>query len=147
MEAPREIENEISNINQPNLFVEDCPENSIEICFDGFDCDINVNMNQKSVEKEGELVYFETDALMYGAIFSDEEIYECQVQRLMKRLKELSFLYNEKSTIISFQGCPIETDVLSLASASNIQSSEHLVFVKNTADDIDIRNKGACKLW
>ena len=35
LEEDGDIEREISDLNQENLFVEDCPSSSINVCFDG----------------------------------------------------------------------------------------------------------------
>ena len=45
----KNIKNEISNLNQENLFVGSCPSLSINICFGGSssNCDIIVNLGQK----------------------------------------------------------------------------------------------------
>ena len=58
-----DVEEELTTLNQENIQVGECgEENFITICFEyGSNCDINVNYNSKSVEKQGEEVYFETD--------------------------------------------------------------------------------------
>lgn len=150
MDAPEKIQEEISQLSQANLFTENCPSDSIKVCFKGGEsCDIKVKENEKSVDKGGGLVYYETDALMYAAVFADKEIYECQVQRLMKRLNELALIYNEKENILSAKGCPVEVNVLALAaSASSLKDSSDLIIVKATADDVENENDRAyCELW
>src|SRR3989338_4082155 len=56
--------------------------------------------NSNYVQKNQDKIYFEEDALMYAAIFSDKEIYECQVERLMKRTKHLLNLYLKKEILV-----------------------------------------------
>ncbi|MDP3992586.1 MAG: hypothetical protein U1B79_00745 [Candidatus Pacearchaeota archaeon] len=151
VDAPEEIQEELTSLSQANLFTENCPSDSKKVCF-GSDsnCDIIVKENEKSVEKDdGELVYYETDALMYAAVFADKEIYECQVQRLMKRLGILALIYNDKENILSGRGCPAEVNLLGLAdSASSLRDSSDLIVVKAAADDVENENDGAdCKLW
>jgi len=148
--APDQIKEELSSLGQGNIFTENCPDESINICFSsGSNCDITVNRNQKSVEKDGFQVYYETDSLMYGAIFSDPEIYECQVERLMKRLRQLALIYNEKEDIISAEGCLADVNLLSLAdAASALSDSSDLILVKPLAEDADRENNRAyCELW
>ncbi|MEJ2267685.1 MAG: hypothetical protein P8X70_01265 [Nanoarchaeota archaeon] len=99
-----DIKEEIEELNQENLILEDCLENDVKICFGSGDCDIKVNYAMGYVEKEGKKVYFETNALMYAAIFSEPEVYECQLKRLMKRVKELAIIYREKADIVSIKG-------------------------------------------
>lgn len=147
--AGDDINSELAGLNQGNLFTSNCPSGSIKVCFDSSPgCDIEVNKNLKTVEKNGNTVYFETDALMYGAIFSDPAIYECQIQRLMKRLRELSMVYNDKEAVTSSK-CPVEVNLLGLADAAMLaQSSADLLNVKMTADDVYYQNRLAvCKLW
>ncbi len=148
--ASKGIQDELTSLSQANLFTENCPADSIKVCFEGGkNCDINVDFNDGSVSKNDGKVYFETEALMYAAIFSDKNIYECQVQRLMERVRELSFIYNDKENITSGIGCPAEVNLLGLAdAASSLKDSSDLVTVKSVADDVKNQNDQAyCSLW
>lgn len=153
LEEDSDIEREVSNLNQGNLFVRDCPSSSINVCFGGFGstCDIKVNLAQEYVEKsESGRVYFETTALMYGAIFSDKRIYECQVQRLMQRLSALANTYDEKESLLSEkQNCPRAREVLKLSVVANsLIDSGDLINVEKIMGDIDkINSRAVCKLW
>ena len=146
---PDDIKDEISMLNQKNLLTdsaEPCPDSSIKICFSG-SCDIEVNSNY--VEKEGNRMYFNGDALMYAAIFSDSENYECQVKRLMQRVSSLASLYEDKANFISMRGCNSNLNLLGLKSvAEGLSSSANLNLVSSTAEDINDKNKFAgCRLW
>ena len=150
--SPEDIEEELLNLNQPNLFAETCPENSIQVCFNSDDCEINVEYYSGIVRKGEQTFYFETDALMYGAIFSSKGIYECQTGRVMQRLKNLALLYKDKSRFIFSQGCSNELDagLLSLSNfADNYQDSEDLSSAINTVEDLRSKNDFAvdCRLW
>ncbi|MEK6840947.1 MAG: hypothetical protein AABX79_03260 [Nanoarchaeota archaeon] len=151
IDSPEKIQEELTSLNQANLFTENCPSGGINVCFESSsgECDISIDLNDKSVKKNDGKVYFETDALMYAAVFADKEIYECQVQRLMKRLKWLSLIYNDKEAVLSERGCPADVNLLSLAdSASSLKDSSDLVIVKFAADDAEEENKRAyCGLW
>ncbi|HKZ34066.1 MAG TPA: hypothetical protein VJ142_02410 [Candidatus Nanoarchaeia archaeon] len=151
IDAPEEIREELTSLSQGNLFTENCPSDSIKVCFDseGEDCNIVVDTNDKTVEKDGSMVYFEGDSLMYGAVFAEKEIYECQVQRLMKRLNNLALIYNDKETILFGRGCPLEVNLLDLAgSAFSLNNSADLIIVKAAADDAEDENENAyCELW
>ncbi|MEM3091136.1 MAG: hypothetical protein QXU39_00555, partial [Candidatus Pacearchaeota archaeon] len=104
--APDNIKKEIEDLGQENLLTENCPEGSIRICFDSTsNCEIKVSESLRKVEKNNQVSYYETDALMYAAIFSDKEIYECHIERLMKRAIELAFIYQEKDSILNERGC------------------------------------------
>jgi hypothetical protein len=150
LNPPENIKEELKNLNQPNLLLENCPSESFKVCFSGErDCDILVNKNQRTVSKNGSSVYFETDSLMLGAIFSDPKIYECQTQRLMKRLGELSLIYNDKQGVVSGKGCFTEVNLLPLVTAtSSYRDSSELAALSNIADDVEKENKQAyCELW
>lgn len=155
IDAPENIEAELSNLNQANFFTENCDDDNtkIKICFSGSSCDINVQYNEGSgsVLKDGETMYFETDALMYAAIFSNSELYECQVKRLMQRLDSLSQIYVDKIGFSASKGCDsnLNSKLMQLNSqAVGIGSSSGLNQIKHLSDDIEELNKYAiCSLW
>ncbi len=150
-DAPDEVEEEIENLNQDNLLVENCSSEHINVCFDGGSvCDIRVNYVGKYVKKQGEQLYFENDALMYGAIFSEGKVYECQVKRLMKRMASLAELYRAKSHFLIDRGCSSNMDLqLLISSASSLGSSSDLSSINSLVETIDSSNKvnSRCKLW
>lgn len=147
--ADEDIEEEISNANQANLLLENCPKNSIKVCFDSNNCDVNVNTYLNRIEKDGKEIYFEGDALMYAGIFSDIDVYECQIQRLMKRIETLAVIYERKAQSISSTGCYSNLNLVGLiSSVGNLESSEDLFSISNIAEDIKEDNEFAsCKLW
>jgi len=153
IDAPEEIKNEVLGINQENLLVENCSDLSVKICFDGgLDCDVNVNYGGEYVEKKGEEVFFKGDALMYAAIFSDKNLYECQLKRLMKRIRQLASLYKDKAIFISRAGCHsnLNADLIALINlADNLESSEALEQVNYIVEEIKEKNDDnwECKLW
>ena len=148
---PLEIKEEISRLGQKNLFLTECPTKSINVCF-GLtpSCDINVNYHGGYVKKQATNLYFEGNALMYAAVFSDASVYECQVQRLMKRIEQLSLLYREKERIIP-ESCnsDLRADLITMSNlAGSLQNSESLRLVKNSADVLQNKNDlSACSLW
>lgn len=152
IDAPEEIEEEIEYLGQANLFISDCPIESIEICF-GFDssCDIDVNYGLEYVEKQGVKSYFDSDSLMYAAIFSSNEIYECQLKRLMSRTSNLAELYSEKSLIIAKQGCTPEmtANLIFLENqAKSLDSSRDLFQLESIVKNLENSNEFArCSLW
>lgn len=148
---PTEIKNEISNLNQENLFLENCPANSVKVCFDSSNCKINVNYGAGYVDKNGTKSYFYTNALMYAAIFSDKEVYDCQIKRVMQRANQLSSLYQSKADIISVKGCNsnLNSDLSGLSSSeTSFSKSEDLNNMISLVENIDSKNKIAeCRLW
>ena len=148
--APERIKEELSDLNQENLLVEDCSAESVRVCFEtGVGCDVDVDVYGREVKKRNQTMFFETDALMYAAIFSDKGVYEYQIKRLMKRLNELLLLYDDKAVLLSAQGCPLDVNLLVFRNiVNNVQNSEDLVRAANAADDVRRENDYAeCRLW
>ena len=128
--APNEIEEELNTMMNKSgcYFIEfknnkvECKEGSKTVCFDGINCDINVKgvlcgedeecegayNYGDAAYKDGEILPFVTDALLYAAIFSDSEIYECNFERLMYRLGLLCDIYNARTAKLSGRGCNME---------------------------------------
>jgi len=151
IDAPEDIKDEISDLKQPNLKLEEeCSEEDIKVCFEYGNCDIQVDYDAKRVEKNNEEMFFETDALMYAAIFSDKATYECQLKRLMQRIEQLSKIYMDKSNALSIKGCePVLNPYLSslISSASSLSDSKRLYLVNLISEELEEKNKGSCKLY
>lgn len=149
--SPAEIDEELSNLNQTNIFTDNCPENSIRVCFGAQNCDINVDYGSRYVRKDGKSLYFETDALMYAGVFSEPEIYECQLKRLMKRTEELSSLYKGKSDILSGKGCPssLDNDLIQLNDFTRtFETSKDIISIGSFANELKRNNEiSLCRLW
>ena len=157
VDTPSDISEEIYDLNPKNIFqndsVDNCPSESEIVCFEGgSNCDIEINPSLESVEKDGETVYY-VDDFIYGAIFAEPEIYECQVERLMKRNAELAYLYAEKSNFLNGKGCSsnLGAELLSFASNLNFEEgddSRKLVGIKNGAKNLRKRNdKLECEIF
>ncbi|MCK9569218.1 hypothetical protein M0R72_09795 [Candidatus Pacearchaeota archaeon] len=155
MNAPTEIKEEILNLNQENLIVDNCTKGSIKVCFSGGTCDITVDYSDGEVKKGGDIFYFyeveDSNALMYAAIFSDKEIYECQVKRLMLRLKQLALIYYDKEIITREIGCEdnLGTSLIQLINlADDLNNSANLYLIKTKAEEVVIKNNARrCLLW
>jgi len=151
-DAPKEIKDELSNLGQENIYIEDCPDESVKICFSNGNCDIRVNTGSKYVEKDDKKMYFSDDALMYAIIFSEPKIYECQLKRLMKRGESLIELYNEKANIVSAKGCDsnVKNDLEILKGRiDGFENSFNLnSALVESVENIKNKNGGSlCKLW
>lgn len=153
--APQSIQDELSNLNENNLLIKNdtlsCPGTSLKVCFSGENCDINVDYNIGTVNKNGYTINFYSDALMYGAIFSDRDIYECQLKRLMERESQLSSLYIDKANTITQLGCSsnLNADLLQLSSMANsFTNSSTLSNLIVLTNEIQQENSiTLCKLW
>lgn len=154
--APNEVSSELTDLNQSNLLIENCPANSTRVCFDRNDCEVNVDYNSGTVEKGGDVMYFAGtgndagNSLMYAAIFSDSYTYECQLKRLMAREKEIALIYKDKETR-SLVECEknLGDDLNELSySASNLNNSAEVSGIKTQVDIINDKNEGRrCLLW
>jgi len=122
--APPGIEKEVMDLNLRNINTTSnidsgCEKNSIKVCFGSTfsGCNISVYGNCNSgckedlegfdtgyVTKKGkQLSYF--GSLIYAAIFSSPEIYECNIKRLSNKISELSQIYSEKINLLNLQNC------------------------------------------
>ena len=150
IDAPDDIKEELENLNQENLLVDNCSQDSIKVCFENNNCDINVDYLNGIIDKKGEKVYFYSDSLMYAGIFADKEIYECGLKRLMKRAKSLAEIYKNKANLIS-DTCETnmndDLDVLT-SQAGNLKNSEDLFKIIDVVENLeDKNNQGVCNLW
>jgi hypothetical protein len=131
--------------------INDCERNVTTVCFNRVGCDINVNTQSEVVTKNGNDMYYEGDGLMLAAIFSDYTIYECQINRLMKRASELGVLYSKKAIYIEGSGCTnnLVSDLQSFILATNITNSGDLRQVMQIAESLGRRNNdlGSCKVF
>ena len=101
------------------------------------------------VEKEGKTLYYE-GPLIYAALFSTPEVYECNVKRLMLRLASLCSIYRDKIKILQKRECNSLLDIhlSELAGlADNLESSEQLLVVKTKAEEIEIINNVECPIF
>lgn len=110
---PEDIKKELKDLNQNNLVVgcSGSSNDAVEVCFESSGCDVDVDYSEGSdysngvVEKSGAEMHFHSDALMYAAIFSDKENYECQLGRLFKRTQNLASIYADKHSYMERTSC------------------------------------------
>ncbi|MEI6849530.1 MAG: hypothetical protein WCK29_00680 [archaeon] len=156
--APKDIESELGDLNIKGLnftsTLAECAKNSTTICFSSFSgCDVIVSTIANTVSKDGvtEMYPKDNNALLYGAIFADPGIYECQAKRLMKRTGELAFLYKSKSELLASKGCGsnLQDDLLVYSSATlQFNSSASFSQTDVQMEGIDGKNKYlACKVY
>jgi len=157
IQAPEDIKDELQGLNIRKVNFTDqkseCPEVSEKVCFgQSAGCDIAVyssdNFESGYINKEGETLYY-ADSLIYAALFSSPEIYECNIKRLMLRLVHLSLVYKDEIQMIEKRGCgslldPHLSEIISLARVEGVQ----LAAVKDKAEEIEIINSAAtCRLY
>jgi len=150
IDAPENIKEELDSLGQENIATKNCSVNSINVCFSaGNDCDIGVDYVGKVVAKKYNRFYFEGDALMYAAIFSEKQIYDCQLKRLMQRTEQLSELYRDKSSLVSKEDCNSNLELAALAGLTgSFENQGELVSISRIAEEIKQNNDLAdCRLW
>lgn len=142
-----------------NVYFDDCKAGSKKVCFSGGSCETLVsgscsNCNNRfeygSVSKKGEIVYYKGD-LLYAAIFSAPEQYECNVKRIAARTSQLAYLYEKESQFLESEGCGpgMSLDLLSFANQLNdLEDSQGLLSIYNQAEKLDIKNSALeCSIW
>ncbi len=144
--APEDIEDEMHGLGIYRLNFTDnreaCPKGSKMVCFSGaFGCDINVHGDLESgfVSKQESNLYY-TGSLIYPAIFSSPEVYECNIKRLMLRISSLCSIYQDKIRIMQKRGIEsvLDSHLMQLSSlAKNLKSSQGLGTIKEKADEIE----------
>ena len=159
IDAPEKIREEVIGLGIKNIRFDNCTEKEIKVCF-GKKCEISVfgNCLDYDCESEYDFGYVEKNkkkifyvgSLIYGAIFSSPEIYECNVKRLMSRLKQQALIYLDEASFLSAKcGTLPKNGLLGFIGAiRNMNNSEQLILIKNLADEIDKENENSeCKLW
>lgn len=147
--APTEIKEELENINQENFFVDNCTANMTRVCFADSSCEVYVDYSNGYVQKEDRM-YFASDALMYAGIFSNANIYECEVKRLAQRVVKLATIYRDKANFVAQVGCNSDLNLDALISmAENVEDSRDMISLVNFAEEIGDKNDRNynCKLW
>ncbi len=149
--APAEIEEEVTQLGLPLINItqspSECPKKSIVVCFFDGNCDINV-LNDVA-DKNGERLSYREE-LIYGTIFADKKIYECQVSRLMKRTGQLALIYAAKASFLSAEGCGgnLQNELLSYSNFVKNKTSGSLDAVYESAQDLRRKNDALnCRLF
>jgi hypothetical protein len=156
VDAPREVEEELSGLglNKTIQFADDRKDcvKKIKVCFAGTGCDVDVFADSKSVRKNRKVIYYQ-GSLIYGAIFSEPSLYECQVSRIMGRASELANLYLEKSAFLGSRGsgCSLAMQPFleDYKRQTLINDSAKLYDLSRTAEDLREVNADAasCRLF
>jgi hypothetical protein len=162
-EDSEDIKDELERLNLGNVQISsnknNCSSQSKKVCFPGTGCDISVygsveyggqNFEQGSVIKQGKTMYYSGN-LLYAAIFSSPEVYECNIKRLAKRISHLALIYKDKIKIVESKGCSstLEPHLISLSNLGLNASSSEIVFsLNNKAEQIDEINQASrCSIY
>ncbi len=168
IDPPSRIEEEFISISHQgglkNINItfnaDECKENAKKVCFNE-KCEISVfgtctGLNCRDefdtgyVEKDNEKLYFSGN-LLFGALFSSPDNYECNVKRLMKRVNQLGLLYISKSDIVAKENCiwGLDSELSSfMNSARNLNNSVSLLNLKIQSDSLKTKNENTlCEMW
>jgi hypothetical protein len=155
-DAPDYIVQEIKDLNIPNIHLDNCTEDSATtVCFkSGSDCDIRVTPSCSGcedgvVEKGGASMKY-IGSLIYAAIFSDKQIYECNIERLLYRSGKISQNFLNKIDLMNARGCSsgLKSDLFVFEASLSNSSSSDLVFLDNLAQNLERKNnQERCGLW
>lgn len=159
VDAPNEFERTLRGLQLPNWKTEDCLEYDTTVCFKTTGCDINVHgtcvfdcdskFDEGYVEKEGDRLYF-VDGLIYGAILTDKELYDCNVNRLIYRASSIADVLAQKASRMDARGCPtnIQTELTAWSNILENLSPEQLTQGNQQAKQIQEKSEGVrCKIW
>lgn len=155
---PKYIESEVQdllfdfvNISSEKRY---CEKSALTICFTSALCDININLDAHSVRKEKYSLYYSDydnqNSMLYAAIFSSPEIYECNLKRIMQKTSELSQVYLKKEEVLN-SICSInlgpELEILKNKTLS-LNNSRDILIIQNYAKSIGDKNEIlSCKLF
>ncbi len=168
IEAPNEIREKVEALRLKNInFSNDMNCSGIRVCFfdaSNTNCQIKVipesdedyssgtiEKYNKKTKKYSEIYYI--GDLMYAGIVSSDNLYECNVKRLMHKFIELGKVYLEKIRIIELNSCSsnIRGKLNPLmGAASELSSSQALLSFTDQLKDIKKINDAAmegCRLF
>ena len=135
--APEFISEEVRQLQIENIKLDNCTGKEVSVCFGTAGCNISVYGDCQGLcdsyageyefghtSKDGKTVNY-LESLIYGTIFSDPEIYNCNFKRLMLRVQQVAYLYQAESGFLASRGCgdAITTNLAQLANAAESAKS------------------------
>ncbi len=151
-DSSEEVRESLEGLNLKKIvFVNETAKcQGITVCFkERKNCDIKVYEDQNFVlnKKYGKKVYY-VGNLIYGAILSSPDIYECNVKRMKKRFDELASIYIEKIKIVERVGCQSNIAGKLKEVLGDINNSRELIGLYNNIQEIDSINQiSNCKIY
>lgn len=160
--APDEIAGELSAFSIPNIEIDNCTRpDSIKVCFksephcdisvegDCTDCDSDFDKGIIRKQDSSQDVYY-VGNLMYAAIFSDKNNYDCNVKRLMYRDKKIAEELSEKATLMGSRGCStaLKPDLIDWQNQMNSTQPADIQDLYSQSTDMNKKNeREICNLW
>jgi hypothetical protein len=152
IDAPYDLKKEINELNISNLKTGSC--NGTKVCFNrNENCDIFVDYpNNKLITINGSFSFGldEDNALFYATLFSDKNIYECQLKRLIERAKILTNVYIEKQGLLNEYCENSITDKLNefYTHLNDYKDSQDISMIVEYSKELNEVNKNSeCRLW
>ncbi len=160
---PDHVEDALRNLNLEDIEIGNCSFGSVTVC-PSSGCDVQVadlcrtgifcerEYNYGYVMRKGSTkkMYYSGN-LLYSAIFSDPDIYECNVKRLAQKITELSKLYRDQNAFNDFCGTTLEAPLLQLAqNAQSLRGSVDLASLLDDARAVREVHDGLqedCRVW
>jgi hypothetical protein len=164
---PEEIAEKMAGIRATNIGVRltngnnTCKEDAEDVCFDSDGCDIIVTARCNQAQCESEYDFgIVTDAdgtqipysggLMFGAIFTDKDTYECNVKRLLYRASRIADVFSQKIDFMSARGCDslMKPDLIAFTALLQNATSANLEEIYYASLNLDKKRKldGGCAL-
>jgi hypothetical protein len=133
---------------------------AVNVCFgNGDDCDVMVYGSCQSgcdsvfdagIVSKGDSDMKYVGSLMYGAIFSDRAVYECNVERLMYRAGKIAEEFAVKTSLMDARGCDsnMRADLTVWSGILFNATSNDLMGLRTMAETIDKKNdREVCGVW
>ena len=153
IKAPEDIEYDINALSFSNInlsaTISTCPKNSLAVCFNFNDakCTIKIDYagedyKSGTITKNGKTVEYSSPSLLYAAIFSSSNIYNCNIARLGNKIHILGEVYKDKVNLVKMKECGslIEPYLDSIISKSNNLTSSKLGNLLEEANLMDKKN-------
>lgn len=159
LNSPDFVEDDVLGLGIDNIALDNCTDEDIRVCFGGgSNCDVIVYgscsdcdsaFDEGVVSKaEGDFVY--VGSLMYGAIFSGKDVYDCNVERLFYRAGSIARIFSEKADLMSTRSCDtgLKGDLISWEGLLENATSDDLVSLKGYSDSMNKQNaREVCGMW
>jgi hypothetical protein len=164
---PEHIAEEISGLMTTNIGLRlesgnnTCDPEATTVCFKGGGCNLTVipQCNEQRCKSEydigivadsmGNQVSY-SGSLLYGAIYFDKDMYECNVKRLTYRASRIATLYAQKIDLMAMRGCDslLKADLISFSAMLQNATSKNLEQIYYTSNDLVVKeNREGCGLW
>jgi len=161
IDAPEWVVGEVSGLNMPNVELDNCTlSEQTRVCFgSGSSCDVRVvgtcvskcdsAYDEGVVRKNGgELTY--SGNLMYAAIFSEKNIYNCNVERLLYRTGKIAEEFTSKIDLMDVRGCDsnLKADLFVWKGFVSNSSSTDLIYLNPLSKELGEKNRRElCGIW